>query len=150
MRIAALALLLGALLPVRPVLSPRPLTGTWEARFTLDSTWQLPDAPERHAIAGRIVFGPGTATDSLHPEPVYPGHSELDFSPFGFQVRSADALGWYLGGDSIRAILDPQVDHGHVALVGRGREGRFEGAWTMVGYPTGARGRFVLTRRGRS
>ena len=141
-------LLLGTLLPARSFTSPRDMTGAWDARFDLDSTWNLPNQPRTHAITGRLDFKPGTATDSLHRRPVYPGHSQLDFTPFGFRLGSTKAIGWFTPGDTIRVILDPTVDHGHVELVGFQKDQGIRGTWTMIGDPAGARGRFVLRRRG--
>ena len=148
MRLAVLAFLLGALPPSSRLPTPVALTGAWDARFELDSAWHLPAQPRTHAITGRIDFSQGTATDSLHPQPVYAGHSQIDFKPLGFRLGSSEAIGWYTASDTIKVILDPTVDHGHVELVGLQQDQRIDGTWTMIGDPAGARGRFVLTRRG--
>jgi hypothetical protein len=123
------------------------LEGAWRARFELDSAWRLPGTPSARVASGRLWFE--DASDApAGAAPVYPGRFSVDFSVLGFQPGGQEAIGWYLPGDSLRIILDPSVDHGHLELVGAQAVNRIVGRWTLIGDPSGARGRFTLTRGG--
>jgi hypothetical protein len=55
-------------------------------------------------------------------------------------------LGWYQGQDTVRIILDPTVDHGHVELVGSGAADEIAGHWHLISDPARAEGEFWLRR----
>lgn len=124
------------------------LEGSWLARFTLDSAWRLPTSPRAKSLGGtlrlqaaaRAPAGPAAST------PVSPGRSAISFAPFGFRLGTNEVLAWRLSRDSVRLVLDPTVDHGHMMLDGVQDGDSIRGHWTLVGDPSGARGAFVLRR----
>jgi len=77
---------------------------------------------------------------------VHAGTLAGDMRPFGFVLGTPEALGWYEGGDTVRIILDPTVDHGHVELVGTGAVDEIVGRWHLIGDPARAEGEFRLRR----
>ena len=127
---------------------PRDLSGTWEGVIRLDSTWRLRDRAQSRATAVHIHFAAvgdaSPATTSART--VHPGTFEIDFRRFGFTLASRDALGWFAGSDSVRAVLSPAVDHGTVELGGIVRGDSIVGTWRYVSDPGGATGTFLLRR----
>jgi hypothetical protein len=143
--------------PPNPVSSPRTdsvagvldIAGVWEGMFTLDSAWQLPQRATARAVRARIQFRPvGDATPATSsPRSVHAGTFAIDFSRFGFTLSTSEALGWSTSPDSLRAVLNPTVDHGLVELHGRiAGSVVAEGAWRYNTDPGGARGTFRLQR----
>ena len=127
---------------------PRDLTGTWEGVVRLDSAWRLRDRASSRATVARIRFAAvgdaSPATTSART--VHPATFEIDFGRFGFALSSHDALGWFVGGDSVRAVLNPAVDHGTVELGGVMRGDTIAGTWRYTSDPGGAAGTFLLRR----
>ena len=124
------------------------LAGTWRGSFRLDSAWQLAERPSSRSIAARIHFqavGDASPT-TMSSRSVHPGTFEIDFGRFGFALATRDALGWSVGSDSLRAVLNPAVNHGTVELVGVVRGDTVAGTWRYVSDPGGALGTFVLGR----
>ena len=78
---------------------------------------------------------------------MHPGSFEIDFGRFGFTLSTTEALGWSVNADSMRATLNPTVDHGHVDVHGAFRGETIAGTWRYVSDPGGATGTFEVTRR---
>ena len=105
----------------------RDISGTWQGTFQLDSAWQLAQRASSRAVPARIHFaavGDATPTTSSA-RSVHPGTFEIDFSRFGFTLSTQEALGWSVREDSMRAVLNPTVNHGLVEVHGtfRGMRG---------------------------
>ena len=144
--------------PPNPVYPPRTdsvaaravdISGVWEGTFSLDSAWQLPERPTARAVAARIQFSsvgdatPGTSSSRS----VHRGAFTIVFSRFGFTLSTREALGWSTSPDSLRAVLNPTVDHGLVELHGRiDGDSVAVGTWRYTADPGGARGTFRLQR----
>ena len=126
----------------------RDISGTWEGTFTLDSTWRLPERPSARAVAARLHFNPvGDASPTTSSaRSVHPGTFEIDFARFGFTLSTQQALGWSLNDDTMRATLNPTVDHGLVEVHGAFRGDAIVGTWRYVSDPGGAAGRFEIRR----
>jgi len=127
---------------------PPTLDGRWKLSLVLDSAWRTPQRPSARTLAGELLVDP------VEPRPaggvelptVHTGSFVVDFRRFGFVVYGATLFASAYATDSVRIVLNPTVDHGHVQLTGRLRKNRIEGAWILVGDPMGARGSFVLER----
>jgi len=124
------------------------LTGTWDGVIRLDSVWRLRERPSSRSIPARIRFNAvGDASPAtVSARTVHPGNFEIDFARFGFSLSSRDALGWLVAPNSIRAVLNPGVDHGSVELSGAVRGDSIVGTWRYVSDPGGATGTFALRR----
>lgn len=128
------------------------ITGTWEGAFRVDSVWRLPNRPTARAVRARLQFSPvGDATPSTSStRSVHAGTFEIDFSRFGFTLSTREALGWSVNPDSLRAVLNPTVDHGLVEIHGTIRgDSIVVGTWRYNADPGGARGTFELRRTNR-
>jgi hypothetical protein len=125
------------------------IVGLWEGSFSLDSAWQLPERATARSVRVRMQFsavGDATPTTSSA-RSVHPGTFEIDFSRFGFTLPTSEALGWSMSPDSLRAVLNPTVDHGLVEVHGRITDNAVAvGTWRYVSDPGGARGTFRLQR----
>src|SRR5262245_17641729 len=126
----------------------RDISGTWEGTFHLDSTWKLAERPSTRAVPARLHFNPvGDATPTTSSaRSVHPGTFEIDFSRFGFTLSTQEALGWSVTDDSMRATLNPTVDHGVVEVHGTFRGDTIVGTWRYTSDPGGAAGTFSLRR----
>ena len=125
------------------------IVGLWEGSFSLDSAWQLPERATARSIRVRMQFSAvGDATPATtSARSVHPGTFEIDFPRFGFTLSTSEALGWSISPDSMRAVLNPTVDHGLVEVHGRITDGSVAvGTWRYVSDPGGARGTFRLQR----
>jgi hypothetical protein len=126
------------------------ISGTWEGEFRLDSAWRLPEPPSARSVRARLQFSPvGDATPATtSTRAVHPGTFSIDFTRFGFTLSTQEALGWSTRPDSMRAVLNPTVDHGLVQLHGtlRNDGSVAEGTWSYSADPGGARGTFTLRR----
>jgi hypothetical protein len=80
------------------------------------------------------------------PTSVYTGTSTLDFSSLGFQLGSDEVM-VAVEQAGVRIILDPNVDHGHVAATIAGGTDELAGTWYLNSRPAQARGRITLRRR---
>lgn len=126
----------------------RDISGTWEGTFSLDSTWKLAERPSTRAVAARLHFNPvGDASPTTSSaRSVHPGTFEIDFARFGFTLSTQQALGWSVNDDTMRATLNPTVDHGLVEVHGAFRGDAIVGTWRYVSDPGGAAGRFEIRR----
>jgi hypothetical protein len=126
----------------------RDISGTWEGTFALDSTWKLAERPSARAVPARLHFNPvGDASPTTSSaRSVHPGTFEIDFSRFGFTLSTQEALGWSVTDDSMRATLNPTVDHGLVEVRGVFRGDTIVGTWRYTSDPGGAAGTFSLRR----
>ena len=126
----------------------RDISGTWEGTFRLDSTWRLPERPSARAVPARLHFNPvGDASPTTSSaRSVHPGTFEIDFGRFGFTLSTQEALGWSVSDDSMRATLNPTVDHGLVEVHGTFRGDAIVGTWRYTSDPGGATGSFELRK----
>jgi hypothetical protein len=126
----------------------RDISGTWEGTFRLDSVWQLSDRPSARSVPARSHFNPvGDASPTTSSaRSVHPGTFEIDFGRFGFILSTREALGWSVSDDSMRATLNPTVDHGLVEVHGAFRGEAIVGTWRYTTDPGGAIGTFEIRR----
>ena len=126
----------------------RDISGTWEGTFRLDSAWRLPQAASARSTAARIHFNPvGDASPTTSSaRSVHPGTFEIDFGRFGFTLSTQEALGWSVTADSMRATLNPTVDHGLVEVHGTFRGDTIVGTWRYTSDPGGATGTFEIRK----
>ena len=124
----------------------RDISGTWEGTFSLDSAWKLAEAPSGRAVPGRLHFNPVGDASTSSARSVHPGTFEIDFGRFGFTLSTQQALGWSVNDDTMRATLNPTVDHGLVEVHGTFRGDAIVGTWRYVSDPGGAAGRFEIRR----
>ena len=126
----------------------RDISGTWEGTFSLDSAWRLPERASARSTPARIRFKPvGDASPTTSsPRSVHPGTFEIDFSRFGFTLSTQEALGWSVTPDSMRATLNPTVDHGLVEVHGAFRGDTIVGTWRYTSDPGGASGTFEIRK----
>jgi hypothetical protein len=131
-------------------ISLRDISGTWEGTFRLDSAWRLPEPASARSIPARLHFNPvGDASPTTSSSrTVHPGTFEIDFSRFGFTLGTREALGWSVSEDSMRATLNPTVDHGLVEVHGTFRGDTIVGTWRFTSDPGGARGTFEVRKTG--
>jgi hypothetical protein len=129
--------------------SGRDIAGTWEGTFRLDSAWRLPERATAQMIPARLVFNPvgDSSPTTSSPRSVHPGTFEIDFSRFGFSLSTREALGWSTSPDSMRATLNPTVDHGVVEVHGTVRGDTIVGTWRYTSDPGGAAGTFEIRKR---
>ena len=136
--------------PRDSLVSARDISGTWEGTFRLDSTWRLTEQPSARAVPARLRFNPvgdaSPATSSARS--VHRGTFEIDFGRFGFTLSTKEALGWSVSDDSMRATLNPTVDHGVVEVHGTFRGDAIVGTWRYTSDPGGAAGRFEIRKTG--
>ena len=126
----------------------RDISGTWEGTFRLDSTWKLPERASERAVSAKLHFNPvGDASPtSSSARSVHPGTFNIDFSRFGFTLSTQEALGWSASDESMRATLNPTVDHGLVEVYGTFRGDAIVGTWRYTSDPGGATGTFSIRR----
>jgi hypothetical protein len=126
----------------------RDISGTWEGTFRLDSAWRLPEPATARSVHARLRFDPvGNASPpTSRDRSVHAGSFEIDFSRLGFTLSTREALGWSVSADSMRATLNPTVDHGFVEVHGAFRGETIVGTWRYVADPGGAAGTFEVTR----
>jgi hypothetical protein len=130
--------------------TPGSLTGRWEARFQLTTTSRLPFPTLGREVSGEVRFAPAAPPPLPQDVPtwrlVHAGVFAIDFRPFGFVVSGTETLGWYESPDTVRIILDPNVDHGNVELVGSGTATDLGGRWELLSDLGRAEGEFTLRR----
>jgi hypothetical protein len=126
----------------------RDISGTWEGTFRVDSTWRLPERPSARSVPATLHFNPvGDASPTTSSaRSVHPGTFDVDFSRFGFTLSTREALGWSVSDDSMRATLNPTVDHGLVEVHGAFRGDAIVGIWRYTSDPGGATGTFSLRK----
>jgi hypothetical protein len=117
------------------------LRGWWTVEVTPDSARQLPYARlgRRLRRSFRLI-----SRDSSSSGVVYTGEYSADFQSVGLFKKSGEVLAFTPPGDTLRVILDPTVDHGHLELVARCRSGELRGKWIQYGDPSIAWGHFVM------
>ena len=119
------------------------LEGWWVAEVELVESKELPLPVTTRRIFGELELkAVGEA-----PTSVYTGSSTLDFSPLGFRLGSTDVL-VSVEESGLRIILDPNVDHGHVAATVAGGADAMAGTWYLNSRPARAGGKVTLRRRG--
>jgi len=124
------------------------ISGTWEGTFRLDSAWRLPEQATARSVQARLHFNPvGDASPTTSSaRSVHPGTFEIDFTRFGFTLSTQEALGWSVTEDSMRATLNPTVDHGLVEVHGTFRGTTIVGTWRYTSDPGGATGTFEIRK----
>jgi len=130
------------------VVTVRDISGLWEGTFRLDSAWRLPQTATARSLPARIRFnavGDASPTTSSA-RSVHPGTFEIDFGRFGFTLSTNQSLGWSVTEDSMRAVLNPTVDHGLVEVHGGFRGETIVGTWRYTSDPGGATGTFEIRR----
>jgi hypothetical protein len=129
-------------------LTARDISGTWEGSFRLDSAWGLPQRASARTTSARLRFDPvGDASPTTSStRSVHPGTFDVDFSRFGFTLSTREALGWSVGTDSMRATLNPTVDHGLVEVHGTFDGEAIVGSWRYTSDPGGATGTFQVRK----
>jgi hypothetical protein len=154
------ALMLAACTEDRSVLEQRAespetkrLVGTWDARFVLDRPLLIGSEPRQREIRGEVAFVANRSLVRTYPTMELPsdaGSFDVDFSPFGFDVRSDNqtptALAAWHASDSVDIILEPRSDVS-VRMHGRFVGDSIVGDWrVLVSRTGGGGGRFVLVR----
>jgi hypothetical protein len=120
----------------------------WIARFDLVLPWCVPGRASSRAVSGTILFGKATPNPGM-PDTgrrTYQGECLIDFHPFGFRPESRQVIGWRIGKDGVRILLNPTIDYGLIHLAGKVAGDRMSGRWTCVGDLRGVIGTFVLER----
>lgn len=136
------------------------LIGSWDARFRLAAEFQ-PQSSTTNEVTGRLLFVGIKSAASSFPDlatPVDYGLHDIDFSPFGFDLRAAGVVPTAIGRDSpvpgkgvdsLFIVLDPERRGVVVLMRGQLRGDRAEGLWTAIS-PTrsgiGESGSFAMTR----
>lgn len=118
------------------------LAGRWLAEVELLESKELPLPITSRKISGELELKPVPPV----PTSVYTGTSTLDFSPLGFKLGSVEVM-VAAEETGFRIILDPNVDHGHVAATVAGGADELAGSWYLNSRPAQARGRIALRRR---
>jgi len=124
------------------------LAGLWIGRFDLVLPWSAPRRAKPGAVSGTILFGDATANPGM-PDTgrrTYQGEFVIDFRPFGFRPESRQVIGWRIGRDGVRILLNPAIDYGLIHLAGKVAGDRIRGRWTRIGDSRGAIGTFMLER----
>lgn len=130
------------------LVAARDITGTWQGTFRLDSAWRLPERASAGSVPATLHFnavGDASPTTSST-RSVHSGTFAIDFSRFGFTLSTQEALGWSVSEDSMRATLNPTVDHGLVEVHGTFRGDAIVGTWRYTSDPGGAIGTFSLRK----
>ena len=117
------------------------LRGRWTVELTPDSARELAAARLGRPLRGSFEL---TTRDSSASGVVYTGEYAADFQSVGLFKTTGEVLAFTPPGDSLRVILDPTVDHGHVELVARCRSGELLGEWIQYGDPSIAWGHFMM------
>jgi hypothetical protein len=117
------------------------LRGRWTVELTPDSARELAAARLGRPLSGSFQL---TSRDSSASWVVYTGEYTADFQSVGLFKKTGEVLAFTPPGDTLRVILDPTVDHGHVELVARCRSGELAGEWIQYGDPSRAWGHFII------
>jgi hypothetical protein len=118
------------------------LAGRWLAEVELLESGELPLPVTARKITGELELKPVPPI----PTSVYTGISTLDFSPLGYRLGSVEVM-VAVEETGVRIILDPNVDHGHVAATVTGGADELAGPWYLNTRPARASGRITLRRR---
>jgi hypothetical protein len=136
----------------------RHLVGVWDVSFRLDPATSVTiHAVSALPVTGTLVFAEdhyGRVTSAELSEPTHDGVYDVDFRPFGFSSRDADAIPVAVArvaprstGDSLYVVLSPGNSRFAVrmegALAGDSAAGRWRAAAFSAG---GGSGRFTMHR----
>jgi hypothetical protein len=116
------------------------MRGRWTVELTPDSARELAAARLGHPLSGSFQL---TSRDSSASWVVYTGEYTADFQSVGLFKTTGEVLAFTPPGDTVRIILDPNVDHGNLELVARCRSDELIGGWTTNGDPARAWGHFT-------
>lgn len=75
---------------------------------------------------------------------VYSGEYNANFQSIGLSRKMGAVLAFAPPGDTLRLILDPNVDHGNIELLARCISDGMSGRWTENGDPSRAWGHFIM------
>ena len=117
------------------------LEGRWLAEVELVESKELPLPVRARRISGELEL---KAVGGV-PTSVYTGSSTIDFSPLGFRLGSSEVL-VSVEESGVRIILDPNVDHEHVAATVAGGAEAMAGTWYLNIRPARASGKLTLRR----
>ncbi len=117
------------------------LRGRWTVELTPDSARELPTARLGRRLTGSFQL---TTRDSSASGVVYTGEYTADFQSVGLFKQKSEVLAFTPPGDTLRVVLDPNVDHGNIELVARCRSDGLGGGWYANGDPSRAWGHFVM------
>jgi hypothetical protein len=134
----------------------RQLVGTWDARFDLERPLVVRSDSEstKQLVRGELAFLVNRSVSEAYPmleSPSANGAFDVDFAPFGFDVRSDNqtpvAAARWLSPDSLEIILgDPESDI-TVRMRGKIMTDSIVGTWrVLVSRTGGGGGRFVMVR----
>ena len=143
----------------------RRVVGSWDVVFTIDPHASVSLSYTAASVRGTMVFttdhhGPASM-DALH-DITHEGSYDLDFSPFGWTTRSADAPAVAIarvaaggdatasaraGPDSLFVVLSPGTERFAVRMAGVLEGDSASGVWSARAYSAGGGvGRFVMRR----
>lgn len=131
------------------------LAGTWDVRFVLDRSPMLgPVRRTAENVRGRFAFLQNRwlpAPHSWTERPTDYGAYDIDFTPFGFEPRSAvetpTAVARSLPGDSVEIVLGPERTPVTVSMRGKLANDSVAGTWEVsISRAAGGGGRFVMSR----
>jgi hypothetical protein len=117
------------------------LRGRWGIDLTVDSSRQLASARPGQRLIGSLNV---TSRDSSSSGAVYTGAYAADFRSLGLFKQDGEVLAFTPAGDTVRIILDPNVDHGNLEIVAHCRSDELVGTWTTNGDPSRAWGRVII------
>lgn len=121
------------------------LTGSWSARFELDSAG-LNSRPSARRLTGRMSFDAGSDAERIRESS---GTAEVDFGPLlgdAAVARIEESRGLVFAGDSVAVTLIPSFGDWAIELLGRQRADTVRGTWHQRASCCGAYGTFVLVR----
>jgi len=127
------------------------LSGTWQARFEMESSEGLPLETKARTVEGQVSIdtvppAPVDPATGAAPRAVMKGRFAIDFSPLGFALGGDSAIAWYSAAPTLSIILHPDVDRGNIAITGIQNGDTIDGQWQLLGDPMRAKGRVVMTR----
>ena len=120
------------------------MRGRWVVEITPDSARDLPEAALARPLKGHFKL---RTRDSSQTGVVYTGDYNADFKSVGVFKTRDQALAYTPKGDTFEIILNPNVDHGNIALVAHCSAGKMSGRWRLNSDPAAAWGHFTLDKR---
>jgi len=117
------------------------LRGEWNVEIIPDWGTQLKDLKLGQLISGSLELA---TRDSSAAGVIYTGAYTADFQSVGLFKTAGEVLASAPAGDTVRIILDPNVDHGNMELVAHCMSGAFGGRWKTNGDPSSAMGHFHM------
>ena len=134
----------------------RQLVGTWDAHFYLERPLVVGSDSEstKQPVRGELAFLANRSVGQVYPmmeSPSANGAFDVDFRPFGFDVRSGGetpvaTAGW-LGTDSLEIILGNPDSDITVRMRGKIAGDSIAGTWRVLLSRTGGGGgRFLMVR----